>query len=225
MKTFKINSKLILLLIVFFSLGRIVKAQDDQEISVPPHYVFAQFTKGTVKLKDGRTETPLLNYNKLTEEIIFINNGQNLSLTRLETIDTVTIQNRKFVPQGKGFYELVIKAPISLFMQYKARLQMVGNEVGYGGTSLVSATTNISSLTSSGMLYSLKLPPQYNVEDDSHNWIRKDAILYLADNERDIKKIFPEKETEIKVFFKTNKLKLKNLNDAKKLVEFLNTWK
>ena len=213
------------ILILSLLFGTIANAQNEDENSVPPHYVFSKFTKGVVKLKDGRVETPMLNYNKLTEEVIFVNNGQNLSLTKLETIDTVTIQNRKFIPVGKVFYELVLNTPVSLFIQHKSRMQMAGSEVGYGGTSQVSSTTRITSLSSSGLVYNLKLPDDCTIEDDSHNWIRKENQLYPADNERDIKKVFPLKEAEIKIFFKANKLKLKNEADAIKLVEFLNNLK
>jgi len=213
------------ILLLFFAFVITANAQNEDENLMPPHYVFSQFTKGVVKLKDGRIETPMLNYNKLTEEVIFINNGQNLSLTRLETIDTVTIQSRKFIPVGKVFYELLLNAPVSLFIQHKSRMQMVGSEVGYGGTSQVSSTTRITSMSSSGLVYNLKLPDECTVNDDSHIWVRKDNQFYPADNERDVKKIFPEKEAVVKLFFKSNKLKLKNIDDSKKLGTFLNTWK
>ena len=39
------------------------------------HYLFPEFTQGVVLMKDGGKNETLLNYNSLTEEMIFENKG------------------------------------------------------------------------------------------------------------------------------------------------------
>jgi len=56
------------------------------------------------------------------EEMIFIQKGSYMALTDLENIDTVLIQNRKFVPVGKVFYEVVIERKSHFIYSTKANI-------------------------------------------------------------------------------------------------------
>jgi hypothetical protein len=218
MKLISKSTSVILIAILF--LGSIAKAQEDENI-IPKHYVFPTFIKGIVKLKDGRSQSTLLNYNKISQEIIFVSNGQNLALRQLETIDTVIIQNRKFIQHDKIFLELIVNEPISLFFQHKCRFKMVGETVGFG-QSMISKPTKLSSLDADGMIYNLKLPENTEVDDISGCWIRKDNKFYSVEKDRDLRTVFPDKAAEIKTFFKANKLKLNTIEEGRKLVAFLN---
>lgn len=53
------------------------------------HYVFSKFTEGEVLLKGGSSFRVLLNYNTLTEEMIFERNNQKLAISDNEPIDTI----------------------------------------------------------------------------------------------------------------------------------------
>ena len=75
------------------------------------HYVFPSFMEGTVRQKSGEVNKALLNYNSLTEEMIFDQSGQKLALDRTENDDAVYILSRKFIPVGKSFYEMAVNAP------------------------------------------------------------------------------------------------------------------
>jgi hypothetical protein len=206
-----------LLFLVSYFTDKQVQAQSDTAL-FESHYVLPDFAAGSVKMKDGRTEVALMNYNKLTEEMIFDKDGVKLALDSLETIDTVYIESRIFVPHEKIFYELLVKGPISLFMQHKCDLLLAGSPSGYGGTTETGAATSISYLSRSGGIYKLKLPGGYHVTDATHFWIRRKDTFYKANSGSQIMKIFPEKSKEIKQFIKQNNLNLKNINDQITLV-------
>ena len=55
-----------------------------------------------------------------------------MALDQLETIDTVYIQNRKFIPEGKVFYEVATNTPVALFIQHKSDIIPPGNNTGFG---------------------------------------------------------------------------------------------
>jgi hypothetical protein len=197
-----------------------MRAQGDEEnVS---HYVFDDFKQGNVKQKDGNIYCTLLNYNTLTEEMIFVSNGTNLALDKIEIIDSVIIDNHIYIPKDKAFYEQIMAGKISLFIQHKSELQTKGNQVGYGGTSLISSTSKMSSLSSSGLVYNLKLPSEYTIEDNSHYWIKYNNKYFEIANEKDLRKIFVTFEQEIKSFIKSNKVKFTEEMDVCKLVEYLN---
>jgi hypothetical protein len=185
---------------------------------VTTHYVLPDFVLGSVKLKNGRTEAAVMNYNKLTEEMIFDKDGVKLALDSLVAIDTVNIDSRLFVPHEKFFYEVLVIGKVALFKEHKCNIIPAGNPSGYGGTSETGASRSLSSLTSTGRAYKLKLPRDYHVTDASRYWIRIDNIYYKANTGGQIAKIFPGKEKQIKQYIKEKKLDLYNPTDLVTLV-------
>jgi hypothetical protein len=198
-----------------------VRGQDKSE-TVSPHYVLPDFVKGSVKMKNGKTIGAIMNYNKVSEEMIFDKDGQRLAMDNLQTIDTVFLGSMKFVPFEKVFHEVLVNDRISLFMQHKCNLVPPGKPAGYGGTSETSATSTISVLVSSGMLYKLELPGEYRVSDVSQFWIIKDKLPVRIAGERQILKTFPEKSKEIEQYIKQNKLNLRKQADMIELINKCN---
>jgi hypothetical protein len=198
-----------------------VNAQDKPE-AVSAHYLLPDFVKGSVKMKNGNTQQAIVNYNMLTEEMIFEKGDVKLALDKLETIDTVYLGSRKFIPHEKVFFELLVKDRISLFVEHKCNLMPAGKPAGYGGTSETSATTSVSVLMTSGNIYKLKLPEGYRVTDDTQFWIIKGGSYFRIGSERQFLKIFPEKSQEIELFIKQNKLNIRKMEDLTILISKCN---
>jgi hypothetical protein len=209
-----------LLLTIYFT-DTPIQAQNETE-PISTHYVFPDFVIGSVKMKYGLTEEAVMDYNMLTEEMIFEKNGGRLAMDKLDKIDTVYIESRKFIPHDKVFYEVLVNDRVALFIQHKCNLLPAGSPAGYGGTSETSATTSLSMLINSGSMYKLKLPSEYHVTDASQFWIRRDNTFYKANSNSQILKIFPEKSKEIKQFIKQNNLNIKNTEDLITLVNKCN---
>jgi hypothetical protein len=207
--------------ILFFLSTTCLKALSQSE-PVKTYYVFPEFSKGLIKMKNGHNDSMMMNYNMLTEEMIIEKNGIRLAISNIGNVDTLDIENRKFVPYNKGFYEIAVNAPITLFIQHKCKLISAGNPSGYGGTSQTSATTSLSSLSSSGGYYKLDLPDNYTISYVTQFWIRKDYTFYLANSERQVLKIFPEKTAEIKHIIKQYKLDVRKISDLTILVKKCN---
>lgn len=204
---------IVIIFITCFISSKPIFAQTDTT-----HYVLPSFVEGSVKMKDGRTEIAMMDYNKLTEEMIFEKNGFMLALDSLVAIDTVNLDSRLFVPHDKVFYEVLVRGPVSLFIQHKCNLLAAGNPSGYGGTTETGAARNITSLTNSGRAYHLKLPTDYHVTDATQNWIRRNGTFYKANTASQIVKVFPDKSKELKQFIKSKNLDLKNTRDLVTLI-------
>lgn len=207
-------------LFLYFSFSGL-SAQDEAGVKVLFHYLFTQFTEGTVKQKSGETNKASLNYNTITQEMIFEQGDQQMALDKTENIDTVFIQPKKFIPVGKVFYEVATNTPVALFIQYQTDIIPPGNETGFG-KSETGAITSVSDLKSSGKLYKLKLPDDYKLISKTRYWLKKDDKYISLKNAKDLKNIFPEKAVAIKDYLKTNKANFKNIDDVIKLIEFCN---
>jgi hypothetical protein len=185
-------------------------------------YLLPDFTQSTVKMKSGKIQNAKMNYNTITEKMVFEQNGKFLDMINLEAIDTVLLGNRKFVCFDNIFYELLVNAPVSLFIQHKSDLIPPGKPAAYGGTTQVSSSNYLSSVELAGGRYNLKLPSDYVVKPAKVNWIRKSNTMYRFLNERQFLKIFPEKADNIRQFIKQNKLRTENPEDLIKLINYCN---
>lgn len=223
MKNFNalIISGKVMMMVMIISLSLPVKSQTNSDGS-SPQFLFPDFTTGIVKMKNGRSQTTKMNYNTVSEKMVYDKDGVLYDMVNVEMIDTVFLLKSKFVPVGKVFQEVLLIAPISLLVQHKGELLPPGTPSGYGGTSQVSNTKQLTSIQLSSGHFNLKLPEDYIVKADPVYWIRKDSIMTDFINERQFLKIFPEKEEELKQFIKRNRIKFDNLSSLVKLVEYCN---
>jgi hypothetical protein len=186
-------------------------------------YLFPDFTIGNVKMKNNKRQTYNLNYNTVSGKMVYEQNGKRYDIVNLTMIDSIYLQNSRFVQVKDVFYEVLLIAPISLFVQYNGKLLPAGTQAGYGGTSQLSSTTRLTSFQSSSGTLNMELPADYIIKVDDIYWIRKDSNMMSFQSERQFLKIFPLKEEELKHFIKQNSIKFYEQSNLTKLVEFCNT--
>lgn len=188
-----------------------------------PQYLFREFSKSDVLMNTGQMNNVMLNYNIVTEKMVFLNNDKYYDMTNTDAIDTVYLNGSKFIPVGKSFYEVLAGGPATLFMQHKGNLSPAGKPVGYGGTSQTSATTYISSIELSGMQTNLPLPKDYVINPADAFWIRTGDKWADFTSEKQFLAIFPDKAAELKTFIKVNKIKFDRPANLISLVKYLGT--
>ena len=185
------------------------------------HYLLPEFTKGVVLMKAGIKNEALLNYNSLTEEMIFDDKGKKLALGQLELIDTVYVASRKFFPVKNKFVELIYESKYALYAENKCSVKDPGKPAAYGGTSQTSATTSYSSYFSGGQVYELKLPEGYETRPFIDYWLKKDGKLNKFLSIRQLAKLFEEKEDAFKAFVKKNDVKYDNQSAIVELIKYM----
>ena len=217
----KNNMKRTLAIILLIILVIQVKAQTKPDGSAP-QFLFPEFSTGKVRLKNGNFQALELNYNTVSEKIVYKKDDKIYDVVNTEIIDTVFIKESKFVPVGQVFYVVLLVAPVSLYIQYHGKLIPPGTVAGYGGTSQVSSTTNLTSVNLSMGYYNLKLPDDYTVKVHLIFWINKGNNRFSYETEKQFLKLFPDKVTEIKEFIKKQKIKFDKPADQVRLFEYLN---
>ncbi|MEO8110356.1 MAG: hypothetical protein ABI594_09995 [Ginsengibacter sp.] len=209
--------KYLSIITIFWSLS--LHAQHMQEGVKLVQYVFNEFASGEVKMKSGEISTQLLNYNILTNEMIFDNHGKYLAIASPENVDTVIINNRKFIPLNNKFYEVLVSSKMPLLLEFTASIKDPGTATGYGGTSNTTASTALQSLISTGGAYDLKLPDGYSVTSGYAYWIMKDRKLEKAGSVKQLIKIFPDKKEMINDFIKKSNTNFSKSDDVAALVK------
>lgn len=185
--------------------------------------LFEKFLKGSVLMKDGRIEEALLNYDTETQSIVFKKDEQVLILTDLPSVDTVSIQLRRFVPVGNTFYEVAFEAPgIGLYVTYSNKRKPVSSTADYGGTSKKNGNQVNNSLNPAYVSRPNQL--NYIVDILPHYWIKKENSLYKANNEAQLIKIFPSKDKEaIKNYIRENSIDFSQPEDLVQLMGYCKT--
>jgi hypothetical protein len=208
------------LLIFSLSITRAYSQQTGKELS---HYVFPEFTQGIVLMKNGTENRALLNYNSLTEEMIFKDKGKMLALGKpeLEQVDTVFIKDRKFFTQNGKFVELILHSTSDLYAEHKCKLIPPGKPAGYGGTSETSSVSSYSSLSSGGRVYDLKLPDDFKVEPYTFYWLKRNGELNKFASIKQLMKLYEDKTDLCKAYVKKNDVKFNDQESIVQLIKYL----
>ena len=215
MRLFKVRITIVLFLLIASKIfGQISETEES------PQYLFKSFSEGNVLLKSNKIQAAVMNYNTVTEKIVFEQNGQLLDMINLNQIDTIYLQDCRFIPVGNAFYELIDTSPLPLFIQHKGKLLPPSKQVAYGPASDLAVSTRISSIELSGYNYNLPPPTDYNVEVTSIYWLMRNREMMSFSNVKDLQKLFPENKNEIKKYIKKEHLKLERREDLIKIIKF-----
>ncbi|MEJ7587865.1 MAG: hypothetical protein WKI04_09930 [Ferruginibacter sp.] len=145
-------------LIISMCLFKVAGAQFSNAPVRLMHYVLDSFIVGTVKVKSGKTYQQRLNYNILSGEMVFDDNGKLLAIADPAQVDTIVIQGRKFIPLKNKFYEVLTGGPAPLLLEFTCQVEEPGASVGYGTASPTTNATSLKSFIKTGKVNDLKLP-------------------------------------------------------------------
>jgi len=187
------------------------------------HYIFPEFTQGVVLMKSGEKVKALLNYNSLTEEMVYIDNGTKLAIAdkSLATIDTVFIRDKKFVLVKNKFFESIYHSRFDLYIEHKCFVNSPGKPAAYGGTSQTSSSTSYSSIFSEGVKLELKLPDGYEVQPYMCYWIKKNEAFKMFKNIRQLKNLYKTKKELFNAYVKEHDVEFNNQESIIRFVEYL----
>jgi hypothetical protein len=207
--------------VVFLMIGPELDAQSDTA-QIHSQFLFPEFSNTLVLLKGGKTQNVIMNYNILSEKMVFKQGNDLMDLINPESIDTIFLQNEKFIPYGSYFLEVYPESKIPLYFQYKGNLKMPGKPAAYGGTSETSSSSTISTFFNGSNSYNLSLPSDYKVKRFLINWVQVDGEMRKFLTANQFLKIFKRNEPELKQFIKSNKINFSKRDDILRLMTFCN---
>lgn len=210
-------------IVVFLLVGYFISMDgfsQKQQKSIT-HYLFSEFIQGKVLMKKGKINEALLNYNALTEEMIFENNGVKLALAQLEAIDTVFVSGKKFVPLNGKLYDLIYHSKYELYAEHKCKLNDPGKPAGYGTSSQLGAASTYSTYFSGNRVYEMTLPETVETNPYTVYYLKKDGALIKFVSLKFLLKEFPEKSGSAKKFIRENSVSYDDPESLVKLVKFL----
>lgn len=208
---------------LFFTFFVFLWSSAQEEVKQFSHYVFPQFTTGAVLMNNGEKNIASLNYNSLTEEMIFESNGQKMAIadSQLEQVDTIFIDNRKFLRRKGRFLELITSKP-GLYVEYKCRIKYPGRVSGPGGqTSQTSSTETYIPTDFRRVIYEVVLPTGHDTSPYKYYWLEKGGELHKIKNLKQLLKHYPAKKGNYKNYQSKHNIDYNQVDDIAALVRFL----
>jgi hypothetical protein len=216
----RINNRLFLSGLIFWPF---ILLSGQTEPSNPlPQFLFPAFSKSLVKMKAGNEYTAEFNYNIVDEEMVFSRNNQYMVPEKPGDIDTIIIENRRFVPVEKAFYEVLVKGSATMYIQHKGKYTSVGTATAYGLTSQTNANIVINTVSAGTQFRTLDVPDNVTVSKAPVNWIKINNVMNKFTSERQFLKIFPGKENELKEYIKKSDINIDSREDLIKLGKYCN---
>jgi hypothetical protein len=158
----------------------------------------------------------------LSREMIFESTpGQYLALADPGQIDSVLISGRLFIPVNNEFYELLTRNAFPLLLQYSCTVKEPGSDIGYGMSSVTTASPAVKSLIKRGGAYALKLPDGFEVVPVYNYWVFHDGKYQKANNAKQLSAALPAEKEKIREWTKKNNTDFSNRQDIVKLVQQL----
>jgi len=187
------------------------------------HYLFPQFTLGVILMESGETRRAMLNYNRLTEEMVFAGRQQNFAITEeeAEKIEQIKIADRTFFVHEGNFVELIYSNGIRLYANFKARINDPGRAAGYGIRSQTAVTSRHLRLTLPAEVYNLELPSDLIPIPYTQYWLYKDGKYHEISNIAHLRRVYPNKRDAFRNFPDLNDMDFHNPSNILRLLKHI----
>lgn len=186
------------------------------------HYLYAEFESAVVLFKSGVAEEVGLNYNTLTEEMVYRQQGTYFALDQTGTIDTVFLHQKRFIPHEDFFLEVMRKEQATLLVRHRNKLINAGTSTTFG-SSQTNAIDNITNIISTGKVYDLVIAGDYKLVPENGFYLMVDGQYHRITGTKDLNRQFPGRDKDIRDFIRANKIKINQAEDLINLLVYLQT--
>ena len=134
---------------------RVNSVDNDSALLYRSVYKYPQFTNGQILFKNKHLASALVNYNRLSGQMLFINaNRDTLEFANPGEIEWVAISNDTFRFFDKNYIQTITHYPDGINLYKRETIRKTGREKksGYGGYSNTSAASSINKVSSDNMI-------------------------------------------------------------------------
>ena len=218
-----------LLPVAAFSQGDIRTVKTEQQIndvfSVKDIFRYEAFTSGKVYFKDGTAADARLNYNRVFEQMLFVDEkGDTLAMAAPELTQVVVIGKDSFYYGNEFFLE---KEPIigKAKMATRQLLKQIDKKTlgAYGSTNSDAANSSFKQqYTIDGKAIQMKPGEGTLYSKTTEIYISDEFNHFLPLTKKNLELIFRQHLDGLKEFIKANDINLKKVDDVKRLIAFAN---
>lgn len=185
-------------------------------------YQYPAFTKGSITLNDGRSNTCLFNLNLISGEMEFLQGKDTLFIAEKKDLSTIIISKDTFFYRN-AYLKLISNGKLKIYMSQRIGIADVLKKGAMGTINRSSSSESYNYLDADKLTHFLTA--------DEDMVFRRVVIFYYSIpgkeitlfNRKNAVKIVPGKDEEIKEFLKTNEIDFQSKEDILKMTEFINS--
>ena len=185
-------------------------------------FYYPQFINGNVFFRDGRKSSGKLNYNRLLDEMHFIDaGGDTLALTDEKTIRQVVIAADTFY-YHEGYLRLIIRNEVSqLAIRQVWKLANKRKGGAYNTSSSVSSVSSRNSYFDGRRFHSITVKEDVVLSRINKYYIGDTHNRFVVAGQKNLQQLFPKEYSLIKNYVKENSVDFENKESLQKLMHFL----
>lgn len=201
-----------------------VKAGENIMDIVPAAEVFyyPQFTEGQVFLKDGTKSTARLNYNRLVDEVHFINaRGDTLALADEKNIAFIRVATDSFY-YNEGYLRLLASGGGIKLALKEVWIVAETKQLGAFNTTNPSVSVlSFKTMNESGRLYDLTVNADVVLKKTEQFYLGDRFNRFVPATKKSLLELFSKNRDQLEQYLKENKTNFNNREDLESLVQFL----
>jgi hypothetical protein len=215
-----------MVIVIFASLSFAIlsghaKADDRDSVKT---FLFPQFEKGYVVLKEGNTQLPAqLNYDLSEERMLYIEAEDVMNELNAEAVTAVVIGGRAFFPAGKNqaFYERIETGDNKeYYIGHKTKALSKGKASSYGTYSQTASVSGLTVTNSNGNLYLLGPEEKIVGIDESAVYIKNGKKFEKINSLKSLLKFFKSHQAEIEAYSNENKTNFNKIENVKAIIHY-----
>lgn len=211
-------------LVLFMGLMGIILSTVAQDHTI---LLFDSFVTGKIHFKNHAVTTASMNYDAGHGRILYQQNEELMELTNSFMVDSVSFGQRQFIPMGKSYAEKIPTEHGTVYVNWVLKDVNVGSKGAYGMPthgkveSLKSYDFGLSSETYTAYdKQAVKSTDMFRRKNANTYYISVNGEMKEIKSTKQLIKLYPQKEKEIRQYMSDTKVNLKEPYKALQLLDF-----
>lgn len=196
----------------------------NESVSITDLYLYPQFVYGKLFFKPGDSAMARFNYNRLLDEMQFIDfKGDTLSIANAGTIRLIRLNNDVFYYNDNDGYVKLIKDTNGIKLAAKETLRVSGKtKIGaYGMANPTSAIDSYGKLIDQRGSYNLVPREDITLSKKTDYYFGDKYNRFVWATRKNLLRHFSEQSGALNAYLKENNINLSSREDLEKLLQFL----
>lgn len=186
-------------------------------------YRYPQFTQGYILFKNQNLASALVNYNRLSGQILFINsNGDTLEPAHPQSIEYVACANDTFHYFDKAYIRLITHyTGVNLYKKQIIKYNGKEKKGAYGGYSTTTAANSIDKVSNENNIEKIGVDENELYASSTYYYLAGQENIFVNANKKSFRRIFPGKGGALNEYLAKNKINYNKEEDLLNLISYL----
>lgn len=181
--------------------------------------LFSDYPRGTVLMKNKAKINTELNFDAANNNMMFRQDGKEMILTNFNEIDTIYINDKKFIVVKETYLEVVPTKHGTIYVHWNLKDVYQGQKGAFGITTQAKVESINTSEWQHGPYENQYVDIYQTANKNKYFLLREDKYVSI-NNEKTIFKSFPGHTAEIKSYLNQHKTDFSKTDEVIALLEY-----